>query len=308
MFLFTGTNGLSIGNDGLQAIQNPNEETNNYADPAYDDKRFKPLTWPTYAERLQAAGIDWRVYQEFDNYGDNGLAYFANFRGAGVSSDIGKRGRSWPAGSTKENAVQSRGEHIIAGFASDVAANKLPQVSWIVAPYIMCEHPEAPPGYGEAFVSGLLSALAANPAVWAKTVFILNYDENDGFFDHVPPPVPPLAAGQGKSTVDVTAEIYKGVAGRTWAARAADDRVAVDARWLRKFANSRITPPSSVFSKPASVWRSRRFPRGVARCAAILLPCSIFRWPTKAGNSFPRQAAPSPASMRRANCSIPKCR
>ena len=210
LFLFTGTNGLSIGNDGLQAIENPSDETNNFADPAHDDKRFKPLTWPTYAERLQKAGIDWRVYQEFDNFGDNALAYFANFRGAGATSEIGKRGRSWPATSNKENAEQSRGEHIIADFATDVMADRLPQVSWIVAPTVMCEHPSAPPGYGEAFSSGLLSALAANPAVWAKTVFILNYDENDGFFDHVPPPVPAVTEGQGKSTADVAAEIYKG--------------------------------------------------------------------------------------------------
>jgi phospholipase C len=27
--------------------------------------------------------------------------------------------------------------------------------------------------------------------VWAKTVFILSYDENDGLFDHVLPPTPP---------------------------------------------------------------------------------------------------------------------
>jgi phospholipase C len=212
LFLFTGTNGLSIGNDGLQAIENPAEETNGYADPTYDDKRFSPLTWPTYAERLQEAGIEWRVYQEFDNYGDNALAYFANFRGAGANSDIGKRARSWPATSNKENAAQSRGEHVIAAFSADVAADRLPQVSWIVAPYIMCEHPAAPPGYGETFVSGLLAALAANPSVWAKTAFILNYDENDGFFDHVPPPVPPVAAGTGRSTVDVAGEIYKGEA------------------------------------------------------------------------------------------------
>jgi phospholipase C len=37
-----------------------------------------------------------------------------------------------------------------------------------------------------------LKALAASPDVWKKTVFIINYDENDGFFDHVPPPLPPL--------------------------------------------------------------------------------------------------------------------
>jgi phospholipase C len=211
LFLFTGTNGLSIGNDGLQAIENPEEETNGTADPAKDDLSFKPLAWPTYAERLQAAGIDWRVYQEYDNYGDNGLSYFANFRGAAAASEIGKRARDWAKGSTAENAADSRGEYMIAEFAADVAADRLPQVSWIVAPYIMCEHPAASPGYGEAFVSGLLTALAANPSVWAKTVFILNYDENDGFFDHVPPPVPAIAEGTGMSTVDVAAEIYKGV-------------------------------------------------------------------------------------------------
>jgi phospholipase C len=211
LFLFTGTSGLSIGNDGLQAIQNPDDETNDTADPAHDDSRFKPLTWPTYAERLQQAGIDWRVYQEYDNFGDNGLAYFANFRGAASDSEIGKRARNWPKGSNAKNAAQSRGEHLIAEFATDVANDRLPQVSWIVAPYIMCEHPSASPGYGETFVSGLLTALAANPSVWAKTVFILNYDENDGFFDHVPPPVPAIADGTGKSTVDVAAEIYKGV-------------------------------------------------------------------------------------------------
>jgi len=27
--------------------------------------------------------------------------------------------------------------------------------------------------------------------VWAKTLFIINYDENDGHFDHVVPPTPP---------------------------------------------------------------------------------------------------------------------
>ncbi len=34
-------------------------------------------------------------------------------------------------------------------------------------------------------------ALSADPDVWASTVLLINYDENDGFFDHVPPPVPP---------------------------------------------------------------------------------------------------------------------
>jgi len=53
------------------------------------------------------------------------------------------------------------------------------------------EHPSAAPLNGEVMISGVLQALTANPEVWAKTVLIVSYDENGGFFDHVPPPVPP---------------------------------------------------------------------------------------------------------------------
>ena len=53
------------------------------------------------------------------------------------------------------------------------------------------EHPPSPPAAGEWFTHQVLSALVSNPKVWAKTVLFVMYDENDGFFDHVAPPVPP---------------------------------------------------------------------------------------------------------------------
>ncbi|MBN9590376.1 MAG: phospholipase C, phosphocholine-specific [Alphaproteobacteria bacterium] len=208
MFLFSGSNGLSAGMEIPDAVTNSVIEVNETADPANDSARFTPYGWTTYAERLQHAGIDWKVYQEFDNYGDNELAYFKAFRGLDPSDELYRRGRAWVDGANAGNAKTSRGEHLIAAFARDVAADRLPQVSWIVAPYIMCEHPAAPPGYGEQFTSGLICALASNPEVWAKTVFILTYDENDGFFDHVPPLVPPKA--NGISTADTMGEFYHG--------------------------------------------------------------------------------------------------
>jgi phospholipase C len=60
-------------------------------------------------------------------------------------------------------------------------------------------------------VSRLLDALAANKKVWSKTVFLLNYDENDGFFDHMPPAIPPLTSDIGASTVSMAGEDYHGV-------------------------------------------------------------------------------------------------
>jgi phospholipase C len=209
MFLVSGTSGLSVGDEGDQVASNPPEE-NETADIAADTKSLRSFDWTTYAERLQAAGIDWRVYQEFDNYGDNALALFTNFRGGVPRSELHERARGCAPGSNAGNAKTSRGEHLVAAFAADVQADRLPQVSWIVAPYIMCEHPTATPGYGESLTARLLEALAARPEVWAKTAFILNYDENDGFFDHVPPMVPPVGTGVGTSTVDTTGELYKG--------------------------------------------------------------------------------------------------
>jgi phospholipase C len=211
MFLFTGTSGLAAGDAGPQVAINPPDEPNETADPANDAKAFNAYRWPTYAERLEAAGVSWRVYQEYDNYGDNALAYFANFRDIDPASPLYRRGRAWADGSNAANAKTSNGEALVAAFARDVAADTLPRVSWIVTPYRLCEHPSAMPAAGEDLTARLVAALASNPEVWAKTALILNYDENDGFFDHVPPLVPPAGATPGKSTVALDGELYNGV-------------------------------------------------------------------------------------------------
>ena len=76
-------------------------------------------------------------------------------------------------------------------FEHDAANDQLPAVSWIIPTSYQSEHPDYMPADGAAFVASKIDAIAANPDVWAKTVFILTYDENDGLFDHVAPPVPP---------------------------------------------------------------------------------------------------------------------
>jgi phospholipase C len=135
-----------------------------------------PFTWTTYPERLQAAGVSWRVYHEADDYDDNPLKFFASFQNLADTDplfDAAMRNRSADA------------------FVTDVAKGDIPQVSWIVAPAAKSEHPSWAPAVGEDLTATILAALMANPEVWKKTVFILSYDENGGFFDHVAPPVPP---------------------------------------------------------------------------------------------------------------------
>ncbi|UII25064.1 phospholipase C, phosphocholine-specific [Fulvivirga maritima] len=98
---------------------------------------------------------------------------------------------------------------ILHQFRSDVNNGKLPTVSWVVAPQKFSDHPSAP-WYGAWYVSEVLDILTKNPEVWKKTIFILNYDENDGYFDHVPPFVAPNPAnaksGKVSQGLDVEGE------------------------------------------------------------------------------------------------------
>ncbi|MFI1911871.1 alkaline phosphatase family protein [Nocardia sp. NPDC020380] len=189
------------------------------------------LPWTTYAERLQERGLGWRVYQEWDNYTDNTLDFFLPFRTAARTalkytngggnhafenffryySDLQRdpslenayaaelqRGMAELAPSDRtlveRGLLRSRTGTLVDSFRADVAAGTLPTVSWIVAPYVDCEHPVMGPRNGQALVRGVLEALAEHPDVWNKTVFILNYDESDGYFDHLPAPTPPRGA------------------------------------------------------------------------------------------------------------------
>ncbi len=212
LYHFTGTNGLSVGQEGEYCVTNGGSDPNPGADMAKDDDS-EGLPWRTYAGRLEDAGVSWKVYQELANYSDNPLGYFKEFRKLDPASSRYKRGRAyvdWIDSVSPANPEKTQAKHLIAAFAADVAADRLPAVSWIVPMMEMSEHPDAPVPFGEVLISSLVAALAANPKVWAKTVFILNYDENDGFFDHVPAPMPAIAPQYGASNVDVRSETYQG--------------------------------------------------------------------------------------------------
>lgn len=98
---------------------------------------------------------------------------------------------------------------ILHQFRKDVQEGNLPTVSWLVAPQKFSDHPSAP-WYGAWYVSEVLDILTQNPDVWKKTIFILNYDENDGYFDHIPPFVAPDPRDSGNAKIstglDVTGE------------------------------------------------------------------------------------------------------
>ncbi|MEV6523822.1 phosphocholine-specific phospholipase C [Longispora sp. NPDC051575] len=193
---------------------------------AYSEDSHAGYTWGTYAEKLEQAGKTWKVYQELDNYQDNNLEFHAPFKqiarkvlaGLGYKSmdtyykklraATGAERTRLQDGLAAGIATLTPGEKsryeraltrvetggLAAAFAADVANGTLPQVSYLVPSAADSEHPGASsPAASASITYQILDALGSHPDVWAGTVLFLTYDENDGYFDHVPPPVPPAS-------------------------------------------------------------------------------------------------------------------
>ncbi|MFB7471637.1 phosphocholine-specific phospholipase C [Kitasatospora sp. NPDC056184] len=169
LYLWTGTAGP--GRDGTTGpwIDNTPVTDNPVAD------------WTTYAERLQQAGVSWRVYHNpskddrTGDYDDNALSYFKQFH-------------AFPKDDPRYLNAMTKFDP--AAFDAHCKDGTLPTISWLVAPYLFSEHPEAGPAYGAHWVNQALQSLMSNPDVWRHTVFLVMYDENDGYFDHMVPPTP----------------------------------------------------------------------------------------------------------------------
>lgn len=176
LYLWTGTHDPMARGNG-PAIDNGYDELG--ADPL----KHGGYRWTTYPERLLAAGIGFQVYQDMaDNFSDNPLVGFQRYRAAqGATAEL--------EALLARRTITTRG---LDALKQDVRDNRLPPVSWVVGPAALSEHPStSTPLQGADYTAQVLDALTANPDVWARTVLLINFDENDGLFDHVPPPAPP---------------------------------------------------------------------------------------------------------------------
>jgi phospholipase C len=72
-------------------------------------------------------------------------------------------------------------------FYAVAADGTLPAVSWVTPSQVVSEHPPAPIGAGEAYVTSLVNAVMRGP-LWRSTAIFVSWDDWGGFYDHVVPP------------------------------------------------------------------------------------------------------------------------
>ena len=162
--------------------------------------------WQTYPERLQAAGISWKIYQDIGDGLDAAGVWGCDRRRRTSATTATTRcctssstRTPTPGSPLYDGARTGTDVDDGGGFFDILASRRQPaascrSVSWIVAPEAYTEHPAWPAGYGAWYTAQVLNALTSDPEVWSKTALLITFDENDGFFDHVVGAVPATSA------------------------------------------------------------------------------------------------------------------
>jgi len=163
--------------------------------PVLETGGVEDLTYETGAQTLYNAGISYKFYT-YDGAYLSRLNYFKQFQAAGgvpqaLYNSVMSSGTLYGDGTP--GGIGNPLSPILAStpslnFEEDCANGVLPDVSFLGTGGD--EHPPDLPAQGAQYLASKLEALAANEDLWNSTLFIINYDENDGFFDHVPPPTP----------------------------------------------------------------------------------------------------------------------
>ncbi|KAK5996821.1 Phospholipase C C [Cladobotryum mycophilum] len=153
--------------------QGGNPYIDNNASPGCDGGNFNcyPLKWKTTGEYYEDAGTNWQVFQDTDNFDDNAYARFEQFQDAKPGSSLFQRGLQGQTLNT---------------FYERAANGTLPEVSYIVGPMELSEHPPFSPNDGAWLQHKIAQAVLDSPK-YNKTVLMISYDETGGWFDHVNP-------------------------------------------------------------------------------------------------------------------------
>jgi phospholipase C len=104
--------------------------------------------------------VSWQVYQDFDNFEDNMLAYFEQYQNAPNGSALMEKGNSYPG---------------LAKFYEDAKKGTLPQVSYIIGPAELSEHYPYLPSDGAWLQKQVVDAVMNGPA-YKETALFITYD------------------------------------------------------------------------------------------------------------------------------------
>ncbi|HEY7237994.1 MAG TPA: acid phosphatase [Burkholderiales bacterium] len=155
-----------------------------------------PQTMKTIGDTLSAKGISWAWYAGGWNEAlEDGMQDPAAKRRVIYNNEPGSpyfavHHQPFNYFARFAPGTMDRAEHLkdYADLLAAIDRGELPQVTFYKPPGRFDQHPgNTDVMSGDIHISGLVAKIKASP-LWASSVIIVTYDENGGFWDHVPPP------------------------------------------------------------------------------------------------------------------------
>ncbi|KIK54164.1 hypothetical protein GYMLUDRAFT_264775 [Collybiopsis luxurians FD-317 M1] len=140
-----------------------------------------PFDWKTLPEYLEDAGISWKEFQAFDNFGDNPLPLFKFWQDIAdndPTGELAQKGLAMNGGGNWQGGLDL--------LKKQAAEGTLPAVSFYIGPAELSEHPSYRPVDGGWLWREMVEAVVNSPK-YNKTILIISYDETGGWGDHVVP-------------------------------------------------------------------------------------------------------------------------
>jgi phospholipase C len=119
-----------------------------------------PLKWKTVYEFYEEAGVSWQLYQDTNNFDDNPLAWFQQYQKANKNSPLAQKGMSFVG---------------LDAFYAAAANGTLPEVSFIVGPTELSEHPPYQPKDGGWLQKQVVDAVIKSPK-YSSTLLMISFD------------------------------------------------------------------------------------------------------------------------------------
>jgi phospholipase C len=183
LFFISGQSGGAIDNpENIETGRVGNKNIKSWGCDAYGDdvfvftldehgnltKRHTCFDFKTVGEQLSERSIDWAFY-------------------AATPTQVGY---IWSAYNAASGVFHTDlwHQHIrpVDGLLDDIAAERLPPVTWITPRFELSDHPPWNSRYAMNWVTGIVNAIMKT-SMWEHTAIFLTWDEWGGFFDHVPP-------------------------------------------------------------------------------------------------------------------------
>ena len=228
---------------------------------------------PTVYEWLRDHGVRWRVYSA-------GLPFCALM----------------PSMMTLLLTTHFRKLDQLESDQATETATDWPQVIFVEPDYYDCPFHRRPPcdnhaplgmAPGEAFLAEVFTTLSSNAERWARTVFILTYDEHGGFFDHVPPLAVKYRNSSGEVSFDSTGVRVPAIVAGPFAAPTCS-HVQLDNTSILQLLAERFGQSSEAYSAQVAA-RARQ---GIASVSEVLsasagntLPCDVSGTSTDTGSA-----------------------